>query len=276
MRRVLITGGAGAIGSGYAEWAKDSYDLTLLDLPGRFGDVPPTGVKLVEGDLREMESVRAAFEGVDTVLHLGGERHPWAVWSTLLPANIVGTYNVVASAVSAGCRRIVYASSVHAVSGYPAGSRVSEDDPVRPGDLYGVTKVFGEALGNYVSTSEALSFVALRIGAFRDPREIDSPDTGWMLQDFTAPTDLYRLIDKVIEVEDVGFEIFNAVSANTFTRLPMEKAREELGHVPEFDAFQLSPPFRDAIHAVGGVADRSMESGLRDDIKAPPSSGAEQ
>lgn len=266
MRRVLITGGAGSIGSGYAQWARDRYELTLLDLPGRFSEAIPGSARLVEGDITELESIRGAFDGIDTVIHLGGERLPWALWSSLLPANVVGTYNVIAAAVSAGCRRVVYASSVHAVSGYPAGSRVSEDDPVRPGDLYGVTKVFGEALGRYVSSSEALSFVALRIGAFRDPSEINSPGAGWMLQDFTAPTDLYRLIDTVIEAEALGFEIYNAVSANTFTRLPMEKAHEDFGYVPRFDAFQLSTPFRDAINAVGGVADRSMESGLRDDI----------
>lgn len=269
MRRVLITGGAGSIGSGYAQWAQDRYNLTLLDLPGRFPAGHPFRAQLVEGDIRDLMSIRRAFDGIDTVIHLGGERHPWALWSTLLPANIIGTYNVIAAAVSAGCRRVVYASSVHAVSGYPSGSRVAEDDPVRPGDLYGVTKVFGEALGRYVSSSEELSFVALRIGAFRDPREIDSPDAGWMLQDFTAPTDLYRLIDTVIEAEPVGFEIYNAVSANTFTRLPMEKARKDFGYEPRFDAFQLSTPFRDAIIAVGGVADRSTESGLREDIGTP-------
>lgn len=268
MRRVLITGGAGAIGSGYATWAQDTYALTLLDLPGKFAHSHPRGSQLIEGDITNLQDVRRAFDGIDTVIHLGGERHPWALWSTLLPANIIGTYNVIAAAISAGCRRVVYASSVHAVSGYPSGSRVAEDDPVRPGDLYGVTKVFGEALGRYVSSSEQLSFVALRIGAFREPNEINTPDAGWMLQDFTAPTDLYRLIDTVIEAETIGFEIYNAVSANTFTRLPMEKAREDFGYEPTFDAFQLSTPFRDAINAVGGVADRSMESGLREDISA--------
>lgn len=268
MRRVLITGGAGSIGSGYAQWAEGMYELTLLDLPGRL-TTSSADAHLIEGDITDLDSIRSAFEGIDTVIHLGGERHPWAVWSTLLPSNIIGTYNVVAAAVSAGCRRVIYASSVHAVSGSPSGSRVAEDDPVRPGDLYGVTKVFGEALGRYVSSSERLSFIALRIGAFREPQEIDATDAGWMLQDFTAPTDLYRLIDTVIEADAVGFEIYNAVSANTFTRLPMEKAREDFGYEPFFDAFQLSTPFRDAIKAVGGIADRVMESGLREDIVAP-------
>ncbi|GAA3510118.1 nucleoside-diphosphate-sugar epimerase [Streptosporangium album] len=268
MRKLLITGGAGAIGSGYAEWARDRYQVTLLDLPGQFDDRHAHLGRLVEADLRQLDEIREAFDGVDTVLHLGGERHPWATWSSLLPANIVGTYNVIAAAVAAACRRVVYASSVHAVSGYPPGSGVTEDDPVHPGDLYGVTKAFGEALGSFVASTEQLSFVALRIGAFQDPRVIDAPETGWMLQDYTAPTDLYRLIDTVIDAEPLRFEIYNAVSGNTFTRLPMNKAREDFGYVPDYDSFQLSTPFREAIRAVGGVADRAMESGMREEIES--------
>lgn len=268
MRKLLITGGAGSIGTGYAEWARDRHQVTLLDLPGRFDDRHAHLGRLVEADLRHLEEIREAFEGVDTVLHLGGERRPSATWSILLPANIVGTYNVIAAAVAAACRRVVYASSVHAVSGYPPGSGVAEDDPVHPGDLYGVTKAFGEALGSFVASTEQLSFVALRIGAFQHPRAIDAPDNGWMLQDYTAPTDLYRLIDAVIDAEPLRFEIYNAVSGNTFTRLPMDKAREDFGYVPDYDAFQLSTPFREAIRAVGGVADRATESGMREEIES--------
>lgn len=268
MRTLLITGGAGSIGSRYAEWAQGRYEVVLLDLPGQFTEYHAKLGRLVEADLRDLDAIRGAFDDVDTVLHLGGERHPWATWSSLLPANIVGTYNVIAAAVASGCRRVVYASSVHAVSGYPAGSGVAEDDPVHPGDLYGVTKCFGEALGSFVASTEQLSFVALRIGAFQDPRVIDAPDTGWMLQDYTAPTDLFRLIDSVVEAEHLRFEIYNAVSGNTFTRLPMDKAREDFGYVPDYDSFQLSTPFREAIRAVGGVADRAMESGLREEIRS--------
>lgn len=266
MRTLLITGGAGSIGAGYAHWVRERYEVTLLDLPGQFTDRHAELGRLVEADLGDLASIRHAFEGADTVLHLGGERHPWATWSSLLPANIIGTYNVVAASVAAGCRRVVYASSVHAVSGYPPGAGVSEGDPVHPGDLYGVTKCFGEALGSFVASTEQLSFVALRIGAFQDARAIDAPDTGWMLQDYTAPTDLYRLIDTVIEADDLRFEIYNAVSGNTFTRLPMHKAREDFGYEPDYDSFQLSTPFREAIRAVGGIADRAMESGLREDV----------
>lgn len=267
MRRILITGGAGSIGTGYARWASGRYEITLLDLPGQFSAEHHQLGRVVEGDLGSLASISGAFDGIDTVIHLGGERYPWAQWDTLLPANIVGTYNMVVAAISSRCKRIVYASSVHAVSGYPEGSGIPEAMPVRPGDLYGVTKCFGEALGSFVTHTEDISFVALRIGAFREPASLASPDSGWMLQDYTAPEDLYSQLDVVIEAEGLGFEIFNAVSGNTFSRLPMEKARAALDFTPRYDSFQLSPPFRSAIEAVGGVADRVVESGMRDDLE---------
>ncbi|WP_157987715.1 NAD-dependent epimerase/dehydratase family protein [Jiangella endophytica] len=268
-RSVLVTGGAGTIGSGFASWAADAYDLTLVDLPGRFSDRHADLGRIVEADLTDLAAVKEALAGIDTVVHLGGERSPSALWSQLLPANIVGTYNVVAAAVAAGCRRVVYASSVHAVSGYPAGTQVRETDPVRPGDLYGVSKCFGEALGSFAAGTEGLSFVALRIGAFREPAELEEPDSGWKLRDFCAPADLYRLMRRVIDAEGIGFEIYNAVSGNAFTRLPMHKASHDLGFEPEYDAFELATPFRDAVHSVGGLDDKIPLSGLRDDVAAP-------
>ena len=51
-----------------------------------------------------------------------------------------------------GVRRVVFASSIHAVSGYPADYQVHTEEPVNPGDLYGVSKCFGEALGRYMES----------------------------------------------------------------------------------------------------------------------------
>jgi uronate dehydrogenase len=63
----------------------------------------------------------------------------------------VGLINVFGAAADAGCRRVVLASSIHAVSGYPAGYQIHADDPVNPGDLYGVSKCFGEAMGRMMA-----------------------------------------------------------------------------------------------------------------------------
>ncbi|GAB3600451.1 NAD-dependent epimerase/dehydratase family protein [Microbacterium tumbae] len=263
-RSVLLTGGAGRIATSFAEAASSRHDLTLLDLPGRFTARHAELGRLVEADLSDIDAIAAAFEGIDTVVHLGGERRPGAPWSALLPANIVGAYNVVAAALAAGCRRMVYASSVHAVSGYAPWQQVREDDPVRPGDLYGVTKCFGEALGAHAA-QQGLSFIALRIGAFDDPEALADDENGWMLRDYCAPEDLHDLIERSIAA-DVVFEIFNAVSANRFARLPVDKAATELGYRSRTDSFRLSPSFSHALDATADLADKAFESGFREDL----------
>lgn len=89
---------------------------------------------------------------MDTVVHLAGSANPAATWDELLQTNIVGTYQTCVAARAAGCRRVVYASSIHAVSAYPPDVQVKTSEPSNLGDLYGVSKCFGESLGRYFST----------------------------------------------------------------------------------------------------------------------------
>ena len=104
--------------------------------------------------------------------------------------NITGTYNTYVAAKAAGCRRVIYASSIHAVSGYPADVQVKTIEPVNPGDLYGVSKCFGEAMGRYMAEQEGLSVIALRIGAFQ-PHESVSKESGiGMLDAWVSQRDL--------------------------------------------------------------------------------------
>src|SRR5207237_718422 len=108
-----------------------------------------------------------ACAGIDTVLHLAASASPSSTWDVVLNANIVGTYHAFVAAKVARCRRVIYASSIHAVSGYPADVQVHTTDPVNPGDLYGVSKCFGEAMARYMAEQEGLSAIALRIGGFQ-------------------------------------------------------------------------------------------------------------
>ncbi len=266
-KRVLITGAAGHIGMGFARATHKDYDLVLLDLPGRLPDEARELGELVEADLRNLDALKRATEGVHTVIHLAGYRQAATLWNDLLTVNIVGTYNVVAAALAQGCQRVIFASSIHAVSGYPTTRQLREDDPVNPGDLYGVSKVFGEALGRYASEQEGLSFVVLRIGAFQQVEVATSPGSGWLLQDYCAPEDLYRLLRLCVDEPDLRFEIFNAISANRYPRMDMSKARRVLGFEPEFDAFALAPGVADAIDAAGPPAE-TPPSGMRDDLSA--------
>lgn len=265
-RRVLITGAAGHIGQHFARSFHTVYDLVLLDLPGRLSPDAAVLGTIVEADLRDLDAMKRAMAGIDTVIHLAGHRQAAAVWRDLLEVNIVGTYNVVAAAVSAGTRRVVFASSIHAISGTPPTVQAREDDPPNPDDLYGVSKVFGETLGRYATNHEGLSFIALRIGAYQELDAATAPGTsGWLLTDYCAPDDLNDLLRRCVDDETLTFEIFNAISANRYSRLDMSKARRLLGHAPRYDAFALAPGVAEALDAAGPPAARPP-SGMRHDI----------
>jgi nucleoside-diphosphate-sugar epimerase len=269
-RSVLVTGASGNIGSYFAEQTATRYQLRLMVREEderasiqRFGEV-------VVADLSELDSLKQLCRGVDTVLHLAATASPSATWDEILPANIVGTYNLFVAAKSAGCRRVVYASSIHAVSGYPPDVQVKTSDPVNPGDLYGVSKCFAEALARYFAEKEGLSAIALRIGAFQ-PREVahDADNVG-LVDAFVSRRDLTQLIVKCIEAEHLQFAIFNGVSNNRFKRLDLSDARELVGYAPE-DDFAAENPALNETNVPRDVrahskADENEKSGIRNDV----------
>lgn len=222
--RVLVTGAAGRIGSGFLRHVAGRYRLRATDLPGK----AVAAEDVVPADLTDPEALARACVDVDTVVHLGADPRLDATWESLLPNNIVGTHTVFEAAAEAGCRRVVYASSVHAVSGYPAGKQVSADDPVNPGNLYGVTKAFGESLGRYYAEQRGLSVIALRIGAFHTEGARPAPEP---YNEFLhlAADDLYRIMVRAIEVRGVGYAVVNAISEQVGGRLDITATRELLG-----------------------------------------------
>ncbi|MDQ6860085.1 MAG: hypothetical protein M3032_02885 [Verrucomicrobiota bacterium] len=72
-------------------------------------------------------------------------------------------------------------------------------DPVNPGDLYGVSKCFGEALGRYFAEKEGLSVIALRIGAFQRRETAHAPENVGLVDAFVSRRDLNQLIGRCID-----------------------------------------------------------------------------
>ena len=274
-RTVLVTGAAGNIGSYFAEHSHKRYDLRLnvreVDEDAKkiekFGEI-------VVGDITDLERMKELCAGIDTVLHLAANPSPNTPWHDALNVNIVGTYNVFVAAKAAGCRRVIYASSIHAVSGYPADVQVKTSEPVNPGDLYGVSKCFGEALARYMAEQEGISAIALRIGAFQ-PREAAEKESGLsMLDAFVSQRDLNHLIECCIDVENLKFAILHGLSDNRFKRLDISDARVLVGYRPQDDATALNVKTRD-LHLAETVqahnlTDRRQKSGLRENLGPPP------
>jgi nucleoside-diphosphate-sugar epimerase len=238
-RRVLITGAAGRIGTAFRQRYGDRYDFRLVDVKPV---EDPAGHEARVADLVDLDQARAGCEGVDTVIHLAADPSPRAeFYGTLLPLNIRMAYNMFHAAKEQGCRRLVFASSIHAVNAYPLDYQVHPGDPVRPGDLYGVTKVLGEALCAYYGSREGLSCIAVRIGAFGTPERLADCDDSRLLTLWISHDDLSHLLERCIEApDDVRFLIVQGVSDNQLKRMDITNAREILGYQPRDNAFQLS------------------------------------
>jgi uronate dehydrogenase len=239
-RKVLLTGAAGRIGSFCAKsWvASDCYDLVLTDVR------PPTeqvGFPFYQINLADFGAVRPLCEGVDTVVHLGADPSMEATWESLLPNNVIATYNVFESAHQAGCRRVIFASSINAVLGYPQEVQVHIEQPIRPINLYGATKVWGEGVASSYSAATELSCLCLRFGWVVDRA---SPDIhlGVQFLDITATLqDVAQLVTKAIEAPDtLKHGVFHGISNNRYKRLDISTSRQLLGFAPEDDGFEIA------------------------------------
>jgi UDP-glucose 4-epimerase len=269
--KVLVTGARGNIGSRFAEAMSDRYDLRLMchslneaaEQLRAFGEV-------VEGDITDLQAMHELCRGIDTVIHLAGMPSPSTPWDKLLPVNIDGTYNVMVAAHAARCRRVVFASSIHAVSGYPVDRQVKAEDPVNPGDLYGVSKCFGEAMGRYMAEQHGLSVLAVRICWFQ-PVEATRDDDGiGMLDAYISPRDMNQLLSKCIDDRRLKFAILHGLSDNQFKRLDLAETRELLGYEPQDDLTDLNPKLAslnlgETMRQHDESGDGS-ESGIREDL----------
>ncbi len=270
-RRVLVTGAAGRIGSYFAaHGAADKYDLRLMVRPTDPGvdKIRHLG-EVVEGDLADLAALKRFCMGVDTVLHLAANAGASTPWAEILNTNIVGTYHVFAAAKSAGVRRVVFASSIHAVSGYAGDVQVKTNDPVNPGDIYGVSKAFGEALCRYMAEQEGVSAIAIRIGAFQPIEAAQNENSYRMMDAFVSERDLDQLMHRCIDDETLRFAVFHGLSGNRFQRMDITSARELVGYAPEDDLTRENPLLKnlDLAHRVmnHNLGD-GQKSGLRDDI----------
>src|SRR6201994_4098168 len=161
-----MPGASGEIGTSLRKLLPPIYpDMVLSDLR------PPADrgkrEKFKAADLADMKQVEAICEGVDGIVHFGGYSVEGS-WDDILQANIIGCYNLFEAARKKGVKRVVFASSNHAVGFYPRYHRIGTDVTARPDSRYGVSKAFGEATGAVYADQHGMQVTCLRIGNFGD------------------------------------------------------------------------------------------------------------
>ena len=159
------------------------------------------------------------------MIHLGGYSVE-GPWDTILNANIIGCYNLFEAARQAGVKRVVFASSNHAVGFYPRKRKIGTDVTVRPDSRYGVSKAFGEALGALYSDKHGMIVTCLRIGNV-GPRPLDVR----RLSIWISPEDIVQLFRIGLEHPDIRFEILYGASDNEASWWDNSRARQ-LGYRP--------------------------------------------
>ncbi|HVR03388.1 MAG TPA: NAD(P)-dependent oxidoreductase [Polyangia bacterium] len=222
-----MTGAAGEVAGHLRRELAGRYRLRLSDR--RPVSDLARGETFVRADLTRLaEAVRIA-QGVDAIVHLGG----FAVegpWGAILEANIVGGYNVYEAARRAGVRRFVFASSNHAMGFHRRDHVISEHADVRPDGRYGVSKVFGEALGRLYADKYELQVLCLRIGNVNSVPIDERRLAIWL-----SPRDLAQLVTLGVEHPDIRFEIVYGVSGNRRSWYDNSNATR-LGYRPQDDS----------------------------------------
>jgi len=209
----------------------DAYALRLSDVRP-IADLA-RGERFAKADLARLPDALRITKSVDAIIHLGGYsvEGPWA---DILEANIVGCYNVFEAARRNGVKRLLFATSNHAVGFYARDARIDHLAPVRPDSRYGVSKVFGEALGRLYADKYGLEIFCMRLGNVH-PFPVDKRRLSlWM-----SPRDLAQLCTIGLEHPDLRFEIVYGVSGNARSFYDNSNAAR-LGYRPQDDSEPLA------------------------------------
>jgi len=255
-KKVLITGMSGLIGGLVRNRLEGKYELSALNRSNL------SGITCHRADISDLEMIRPAFDGIDVVVHMAAVVRGNASWEEILPNNVVGTYNVFEAARSAGVKRVVFASSGAAVSGWEhempyqalvegryeevgeKWEKLTHETPCRPSGLYGCSKVWGEALARHFSDTFGLSVLCLRIGSVstedRPKLGSSSSNQPQQMRQFSvwcSQNTIGRMVEACVEApEALKFDVFFVVSNNKWSYRDMDHARDVLGFEPDGSA----------------------------------------
>lgn len=251
---ILLTGAAGRLGTvlrrGLAPLARR---LRLAD-QAHVQDLAPAEEALCF-DLADERAVLKAAEGVEAIVHFGGAplERPW---EEILNSNIRGSYHVYEAARKCGVKRVIYASSVHAIGYYKIEDHIDTRVPHRPDGLYGLSKCFVEDLGQLYWDKFGIETVALRIFS-----SFPEPSDRRMLWSWLSFEDCNRLVAASLTAPRVGFTVVYGISDNAVKAVDNGLA-DHLGFHPQDNTerfraaleerFPRPNPAEPAVQCLGG------------------------
>ena len=240
-KRILVTGMSGLIGGMVGRSLAKKHYVRALDRQ----DVE--GVDCIQADISDLDAIRPAFEGIETVVHMAAYLGP--AFSGQVSGNLIGAYNVFEAAREAGVKRVIFGSSGATQMQYESDEPIKAmvearwddvpsprpilppQDAPRPNGIYGAAKLWGEALGRYYSDAHGMSVICVRIG--RVVKE-DWPYDARHAAVYCSHRDVIQMIEKCVSApESVRFDLFYAVSNNRGRYRDIDHSRMVIGFVPE-------------------------------------------
>ena len=243
LQKLVLTGAAGRLGSYLREpLSQMAQELISTDISDDIGKTY-NNETYIKADLASLSDMVSVLKGADMVVHFGaiGDEAPF---DAILDSNIKGAYNIWEASYQNHVRRVVYASSIHAVGMYPKTDFIGTDVPHRPDTFYGLAKCFAEDLASLYWDKRGIESVCMRIlscAQVNNTRALGS----WLSYD-----DLIHLVTKAIDTPITGHTIIYGVSNND--RAPVDNHLAQfLGYRPQDNA----EIFADEVLATSDKAD---------------------
>jgi len=206
-QKLLLTGAAGALGKVLRERLKP--DCRAMRLSDKVPMAPAReNEEVVQCDLGDKKAVDELVRDCDAIVHLGGVSVEKS-FEEVLDANIRGVFHIYEGARRHGCKRVVFASSNHAIGFHKQGEMLDANSLRRPDGYYGLSKSYGEDLSRFYFDRYGIETACLRIGSsFPEPKDRR------MLITWLSYGDLARLVRACLAAPKLGHTILYGASAN--------------------------------------------------------------
>lgn len=242
--RVLITGGSGRLGPYVVERLAGRCELTVLDR------VAPQDarVRYADTSITDYEGLKACFRRIDAIVHLAAIPNPrTSTPETCFHVNTQGTWSVLQAAEDAGVRRVVVASS-DAATGlhynppdwFPQFLPVDETHPLRPSEVYSLTKEITEAIARCFAARGRLEVLALRPAHIVFPAEYPEIEArgadvdNYHYWGYVAPEDVAQAVDLALGKADGRYDACFIAAKDGLNTVPtLEMLKQRLGYLPE-------------------------------------------
>ncbi len=227
-KKVLLTGASGALGTVLRTGLKPYVEsLRLSDinpLPN-----PEPNEEFIAANLADLPAIIGLTKSCDAIIHFGGKAVE-GPFDEVLEANIKGVYNIYEAARINGVKRVIFASSNHAIGFHPVTTTIDSNCLQRPDSNYGVSKAYGENMGRFYFDRYGIESVCLRIGS-----SFPKPKDRRMLVTWLSYRDLVELVRCSLACPRVDHTIVYGVSNNKGKWWDNSKAGH-LGYTPQDDS----------------------------------------